>query len=229
MTLTGQKGVFNLLVYMQKSAQKQIIEIGRRLYQNGFISAYDGNLSIRLNKTKILITPSGKAKGFLSDDDPVTVDQNGNIIKGAGKPSSEILMHLFVYKHRNDINACCHAHPPYATALSAVGEGPPNNLLPESILTAGEIVLTDYAAPGTEAVGQSLAGKIADHEAFILKNHGVLTIGRNLEEAYFRMETVEHLAKIFYIAKNSGKLDFLAENEVRRLKDIRSKSLQESD
>ncbi len=218
-----------MFVYMLKSAQKQIIEIGRRLYEKGFIAGYDGNLSIRLDETQILITPSGAAKGFLTGNDLVVVDPNARTVTGERKPSSEMLMHLFAYSHRPDINACCHAHPPYATALSTVGEGPPNDLLPESILSAGEIVLTEYASPGTDAVGQSLAGKIADHDAFILKNHGVLTIGRNLEEAYFRMETVEHLAKIFYIAKNSGKLDFLDENEVKRLKSIRNKSLQEND
>ena len=207
---------------MTKSeASRLIIETGRRLYQKEFIAGPDGNLSIRLNPAKILITASGICKGFLSNDDLVVVDNSGRSIQGAAKPSSEMLMHLAVYANRPEINACCHAHPPYATAFAVAAQPLPAGILPEVILTIGEIPLTRYAPPGTPAVPRALEEFLPRFNAFVLRNHGVLTIGRDMTEAFQRMETVEHYARIVYIARQCGNLNFLDKDEVRRLEDIR--------
>ena len=213
---------------MNYSAERKLmVEVGRRLYRDGFVPGTDGNLSCLVDHDKILITPSGSAKGFLDPDDLLLVDSGGNILSGDNKPSSEMLMHLFVYQNRSDIRACCHAHPPYATALAIIGRQLPRDVLPEVILSVGEIPLTDYAPPGTNAVPDSLKGIIDHHVAFMLRNHGVLTIGRNLEEAFHRMETVEHFAKIFYIAQGAGEINHLDNTEVERLKKISGAVRQE--
>jgi L-fuculose-phosphate aldolase len=204
-----------------ESERRLIIDIGRLLYESRFIAGSDGNLSIRMPDNTIMITPSGFSKGFLKEADMVTVDLEGNLLSGHNRPSSELPMHLFVYQNRPDIGACCHAHPPYSTAFSVVGKVLPSNILPEVILTLGEIPLTAYAPPGTMAVPESLREYIDNHVAFMLRNHGILTIGRTLEEAFARMETVEHYARIVYIAEKSGQPNFLDFEEVRRLEKIR--------
>ena len=197
-----------------------IAEFGRRMYQNGYVPGTDGNLSCRVAENTILITPTGVEKGYLRPEELILIDFEGTLISGDNRPSSEMLMHLFVYKNRSDIAAVCHAHPPYATAFSIVGKKLPENILPEVILSIGDIPLTDYAPPGTDAVPESLKEYIRDHCAFILRNHGVLTIGRNLQESFNRMETVEHYAKIFYISQGTGKINNLDNSEVERLRKI---------
>jgi L-fuculose-phosphate aldolase len=203
------------------SEKQQIVKYGRLLYENGFLAGADGNLSIRRPDSTIFITPSGAPKGFLTEENLIWLDASGNKLGGTGKPSSETLMHLYVYKNRPEINACCHAHPPYSTALSIVGKTLPSNVLPEVIIAVGDIPLTEYAPPGTEAVPKSLEKFISTNDGFLLRNHGVLTIGRTMEEAYNRMETVEHYAKIIYIANNAGEISSLDVDEVRRLEKIR--------
>ena len=200
---------------------KQIIEYGRRLYGRGFIAGKDGNLSIRLADGNILITAAGCSKGFLEEKDLVIIDPEGNWISGRGKPSSETAMHLFVYKSRPEIKGCCHAHPPYSTAYSITGKTLPSDILPEVVVGVGAIAFAEYAPPGTEAVPRSLEKFIAANDAFILRNHGVLTIAPTLEIAYNRMETVEHYAGIIYIAQNIGPLNSLETSELNRLKKIK--------
>ncbi len=206
---------------LQLTENQQIIKYGRLLYEKGFLAGTDGNLSSRLPDGNILITQSGVAKGFLHKDELVIVNLEGRKIAGEGRASSELQMHLFVYRERPDIKACCHAHPPYATAFSIAGKVLPSDILPEVILTVGEIPMTAYAAPGTLEVPDSLKDYILGHNAFLLRNHGVLTIGRTSEQAYHRMEIVEHYAKIIYIAENAGNLSFLDIKEVERLRKIR--------
>lgn len=208
---------------LQLTEHQEIVRFGRLLYENRFIAGSEGNLSVRLTDGNILITPSGVGKGFLCEDDLVTVDSEGKQISGKAKASSELPMHLYVYKMRPEINACCHAHPPYATAYSIVKKALPSNILPEIILTVGEIPLTEYATPGTPEIPQALEKFILGHTAFVLRNHGALTIGRTAEEAYHRMEIIEHYAKIIYIAENMGKLNSLGSGEIKRLLNMRDK------
>lgn len=211
-----------------ESERKLIVKIGRLLCENGLVAGTDGNLSILTEDKKLLITPSGVAKGRLHENDLILVNAEGTILSGDKQPSSELLMHLFVYKKRPDIMACCHAHPPYATAFSIVGKELPPDILPEVILSVGQIPLADYATPGTEAVPKSLEKHIDGHCAFMLRNHGVLTIGLSLEEAYNRMEIVEHFARIIYIAEKVGRLNHLDKDEVKGLKKTRDTKSQEN-
>jgi L-fuculose-phosphate aldolase len=207
---------------MSYSAERKLlVEVGRRMHEKGLVAGVDGNLSILLGPDTLLITPSGAAKGRLSEEDLVLVDLEGKVVSGNRQPSSEMLMHLFVYKRRPDVKACCHAHPPYATAFSVIGKELPDNVLPEVILSVGKIPLTEYAPPGTKAVPESLEPFVNDHDAFLLRNHGILTVGGTMEDAYNRMETVEHFARILYISRGVGTVDFLENSEVRRLERIR--------
>ena len=201
------------------------VTIGRRLYEKGLVTATDGNLSCRLDDGTIVVTASGTALGRLDTNDFVVLSPDGDIVSGTRKPSSEYLMHLAVYRHRPDINAVCHAHPPYATASAVTGNGLPSGILPEIVLFVGDIPLTAYAPPGTDAVPKALLPFLADHQAFLLRNHGVLTIGADIEQAYNRMEAVEHYARIVYIANRSGGPTALDPAEIRRLEEI-GKSLQ---
>jgi len=200
--------------------KEQIIEFGRRLYNRNMIAGCDGNLSIRLDNGNVLITATSVPKGFLTREMIVEIDMDGKIVGGSAKPSSEYRMHLFVYRNRPEINACCHAHPVFTTAYAVSGRQIPHDVLPETVLTVGKIAHTRYAPPGTEAVGKSLKESIRHHNAFVLANHGVLTIGDNLLTAYNRMETVEHLAKIIYIAERMGTVRKLDENELKRLENL---------
>jgi len=213
----------NLLCFSMNfiSQRNSMIDFGRNLYQAGLIAGTDGNLSVRVDENRLLITPSGAAKGRMKPEDMVMADLEGNILEGGRPASSEILMHLHAYKKRQDIKACCHAHPPHATAFAAVGKELPFDILPEIVLTLGRIPLTEFAPPGTQAVPDSLDPYIENNDAFLLRNHGVLTLGRTIEEAFSRMESVEHLAKITYIALHIGDLSHLGPDEINRLEAIR--------
>ncbi len=201
--------------------KKQITVIGRKLADRGLIAGTDGNISIRLDDDRILITPAGLAKGELSTEDIVTVDINGKKLQGSREPSSEMLMHLFVYKNRPEIKACVHAHPPQATAFAVAGVDLADDILPEVVLFVGKIPLTDYAPPGTDELPKSLEPYIENSNAFLLRNHGLLTIGRSPEEAYNRHETVEHYAKIVHLARGLGSLNRIPAEDFERLERIR--------
>ncbi len=203
----------------------KIIQVGRQLYARGLLAGSDGNISVRLDGGNIAITGAGIPKGRLTKDDLVSVNDSGQKLDGRRNPSSEMLMHLFAFRSRPDIQACVHAHPPFATAFAVAGKALQPDVLPEVVLFVGEIPLTDYAPPGTEAVPCALSPFIATHNAFLLRNHGLLTLGRTLEEAYERMETVEHLAHILYLATQLGRVEKIPPADFERLEKLRQ-SLQ---
>lgn len=184
--------------------RSQIVRIGQRLQENGFIAGTDGNISVRLNPDRILMTPAGKAKGRLSPEQLVVVTLDGARVEGTEAPTSEMAMHLEVYRARPDINACVHSHPPYATAFAVAGTPVPDDVLPEVVVFVGAVPICEYAPPGTDAVPKSLTPYVASHNAFLLRNHGLLTIGQSLEQASNRHETVEHYARILWLAKQLG-------------------------
>ncbi|RKX19937.1 MAG: class II aldolase/adducin family protein [Candidatus Zixiibacteriota bacterium] len=206
-----------------KKDRKAIVKTGVKLQKNRFIAGSDGNISVKLSNNEILITPSGYRKGELEPDNLVVIDFEGNVLEGKNKPSSEFLMHTYIYQNRPDITACVHSHPPYATSFAVAGEELPDNILPEIVLFVGQIPLTDYAPPGTDAVPKSLSGFVNNCEAFLLKNHGLLTIGTNLDVAYNRHETVEHYAKILTLAKNHGNVNQIPDDDYKRLSSMRIK------
>lgn len=203
--------------------KKHLTEYGHRLYQRGFLAGADGNISVRLDDDRVMVTPSGIAKGFMTPDDAVIVDFAGKVRQGSHQASSELLMHLFVYQAREDVFACVHSHAPFATSFAVAGIALPEDVLPEVVLTVGKIPLTDYAPPGTDAVPKSLEPHIESANAFLLRNHGLLTLGRNLEEAYNRHETVEHLARIVYQARHLGNIDAIPSDDFQRLERMRSR------
>ncbi|MCX7875012.1 MAG: class II aldolase/adducin family protein [Melioribacteraceae bacterium] len=196
--------------------KSDIIEIGKLLHQKNFVASNDGNLSIRYND-KILITPTCTSKGFLTFDDIVEIDLEGNILKGIKEPTSEMLMHLTIYNFRNDINAICHAHPIYSTAYAITGKSLSKKVLPEVIISLHEIPLVKYSTPGTKELSKKLIPYVKKYDALLLENHGALTLGKDLWEAYYKMETVEHFAKILFVAKQLGKVKELNSKEVKKL------------
>ncbi len=198
-----------------------LIKYCHLLYKNGLIAGFDGNFSVKLDNNSVLITPSGLPKGFLEPKDLIVVDLSGNKISGRGEPSSETPMHLQVYQNRPEIKACCHAHPPYATAYASAGKRLPDNVLPEVLLSVGDMELAEYIPTGVAEEWIKLAKYIKKNNAVLLANHGVLTLGRDVEEAYFRMETVEHFARIAFLGESMGGLKTLDSKEVTRLTEIR--------
>ena len=205
------------------TVRAEIVEVGRRLHQSGMIAGTDGNISVRLDDNRIMITPSGVSKGHLKADDMVIVDVNGRHLQGKGRGSSEMAMHLFVYRNRPEIRACVHAHPIHATAFAVAGLALAEDVLPEVVVFVGGIPLTDYAPPGTDAVPKSLEPFIEKQNAFLLRNHGLLTIGRSLDEALFRHETVEHYAHIVSVARQLGNIHKIPTDDFRRLESMRAK------
>ncbi|HUU44323.1 MAG TPA: class II aldolase/adducin family protein [Acidobacteriota bacterium] len=199
------------------SLRRTMVEIGRRLYDRGLVVAAEGNLSARLADGAILVTPAGECKGRMAPEDLIIVDAGGKKKQGAREPSSELLMHLTALRARPDIGACVHAHPPYATAFAVAGIPLADCILPEVVTTLGSIPLTEYATPSTTAVGASIERHLDRFDAFLLKNHGVLTIGADLEDAFRKMETVERLAQIVHLARSLGTVDELTCHQVDEL------------
>lgn len=200
-----------------------MVEAGTRLYDRGLLAGTDGNISVRLDDDRIMITPAGLAKGRMLADDMVVVDINGKHLQGRHSASSESAMHLFVYRNRPEVKACVHAHPPCATAFAVAGIALAEDILPEVVLFIGGVPLTDYAPPGTEAVPRSLEPHIESNNAFLLRNHGLLTIGRTLDEAYNRHEMVEHFAKIVTLARQLGNVDSIPSEDFVRLEKMRAR------
>jgi len=194
--------------------RQEMVSIGRRLYERGLIVAAEGNISARLADGRILITPAGFCKGRMSTRDLIVVDTAGRRVSGRRPPSTELRMHLTALSRRSDAHACVHAHPPYATAFAVAGIALTDHVLPEVIATLGSIPLAVYATPGTPAVGESIAEHLDKADAILLKNHGALTLGPDLETAYRKMEIVERCAQIVYLARALGNVDRLSPSQV---------------
>jgi L-fuculose-phosphate aldolase len=202
---------------------RELCTVGRWLYEREFIVAAEGNLSVRLSNGHILITPTCLNKGMLEPGDMVVIDLEGRHISGARQVSSEFGMHLFYYKVRPDVNAICHAHPPTATGFASSGRGLDRALLPEVVVGLGKIPLVQYATPGTPDLISVLEPYAPHYDALLLANHGALTCGPDLLTAFFRMETVEHTAKITLAAEAAGVPVLLSSCEVERLVAARSR------
>jgi L-fuculose-phosphate aldolase len=203
---------------MKRSLPAQLIEIGRKLWERGLIAGADGNLSARSGRDRILATVSGVAKGAMEERHLIELSLDGTVLsRSRFKPSSEIKMHLEVYRRRPEINAVCHAHPPHATAFATAGLGLTDCVIPEIVVALGAVPLASYATPSTEEVPRAVAEKIAGADAILLENHGALTVGKDIEEAYLRMESVEHAARILILARGLGGPRKLSPEEAERL------------
>jgi L-fuculose-phosphate aldolase len=185
-----------------------IIECGRITYNRHLTTSNDGNISIRMSDGNVLITPSGLSKGRLNPDDLLIVDLDGNVISSRPdrKPSSETPMHLEVYKHREDVYAVLHAHPIFATTLTVAGLEFPCDVLPEVLLTLGDVPITEYATPSSHEDALVIRPFLKTHNAMILRQHGSLTYGKNLDEALIHLERIEHVAEIYWRAKMLGEV-----------------------
>jgi L-fuculose-phosphate aldolase len=192
-------------------------EIGRRLDRKGFIASNDGNLSMREADGTLLVTAAGSRKGYLRAQDILRVDAAGSPLAGIGVPSSETGMHVAIYRMRPDVHAVVHAHPPAATGFSVAREPMDACVLPEIVSTLGSVPLAAYATPGTRELGESLAPLLGGHDVILLANHGAVAVGPNLEEAYFRMERLEHTARILLAARLLGRVEMLSQAEVEHL------------
>lgn len=205
------------------SLKNNIIEASKRAYARGYVASNDGNISVRVDAKRILITPTGVSKGFMKASDLVLVDMSGKVIDGKKKPSSELFMHLQIYKERNDVNSVCHLHPPYATGFSVAGIPLDQNGLSEVIISLGNIPLLPYGTPGTEDFYKPLIPLLHQCDAFLLANHGALAVGTDVFNAYFKMETLEHYAHILFIAKQLGNVNTLNADQVQKLEALREK------
>lgn len=206
------------------SPKKKLVEICHKVYLNGFVSAYDGNISCRTSNNTILITRSGICKGDVTEKDIVEIDLNGKVLSGKHKISTEHKIHLYAYKKRSEINAVVHCHPVYATAFALLGEGMDKHYLPEVFLTIGKVPLCNYATPSTDQVPKSLEPFINYSWAMFLQNHGAVTLGKSLDDAYFKMEKLEHAAKIILLAKSIGKPRELSKNNIKDILKISKKA-----
>lgn len=197
--------------------RKEMVEIGRRLYEKGLVAASDGNLSVRLSDNEFLITPSGTCLGFLKSTELVLIDGEGRSLQGIRKPTSEYRLHLEVYRLREDVRAVVHAHPPICTAFSVAGVNLEECVIPEVVFSLGAIPTAEYATPTTEEPPRVIGKYILQCDAMILDRHGTLTVGENLAGAYFKLEKLEHTAKIILSARLLGKVRTLTAEQVERL------------
>jgi len=188
---------------IEETLRHTIVNVGRLLYERGLIVAGDGNISARLSDELILTTPSGCCKGMLAPEDMVIVDMEGRP-RGERRPSTELQLHLAVYRHRPDVQAVVHAHPPTAVACTLAGVRMDERLLPEAIITLGAVPTAPFALSGTPEMYEAITPLLPDHNAILLSHHGALTVGRDLMQAFHRMEQVEHMAKILFMARQLG-------------------------
>ena len=207
----------------QQQHREEIVRYGKLLHQCGLVAATDGNLSVRLPDGNILCTPTLMSKGLMEPGDLVIVDSSGNKLSGTRNVSSEIAMHLLIYRRRRDIGAIVHAHPPTATGFAAAGLALDTALCSEIIVTLGTVPLATYETPGTPELAEALAPLVNDHDAILMANHGVVTYGVDLMTAYMNMETVEHYAKIALVTHMLGRQEPLTGQHLDKLHEIRLK------
>ena len=203
--------------------KKQICEIGKRIYDRGMVASNDGNISVKLNDNEFLCTPTGVSKGFMTPEYICKVDANGQVIQAnpGFKPSSEIKMHMRVYKQRPDVNSVVHAHPVYATSFAIAGIPLTQPIMPEAVIALGCVPIADYGTPSTEEIPDAVEKHLQYFDAVLLENHGALTYSDSLINAYHKMESVEFYAKLLYLARQLGGPKELTPQQVERLYEIR--------
>ena len=204
------------MISRDANLSEQLVAVCRALYQRQLVAALDGNVSVRQGRD-ILTTPSGVSKGFLQSEDLVLVDTEGQVLAGTGQPTSELLLHLEVYRQRPEAMAVIHAHPPVATALTIAGVSLTEGILPEVVLTLGAIPTAPYATTGTPAMAAAIRDLVPRYDAMLLEQHGALTVGRNLWDAYYKMEKVEQAAWTVWLARQLGQARQLPPAEVAKL------------
>jgi L-fuculose-phosphate aldolase len=203
--------------------RQDVCEIGRLVYQKGWVAANDGNITVRLDPHRVLATPTGVSKGMMHPDDLIVVDTQGAKIEGRKECTSEILMHCTIYNMRPDVHSVLHAHPPVSTGFATAGRPLDRALLPEVIISLGYVPLAAYGLPGTPALTEPMLPYIPKYDAIMMGNHGVVSYGPDVYKAFFNMETVEHFARIALVAELLGGPKVLPKTEVDKLLDSRAR------
>jgi L-fuculose-phosphate aldolase len=197
--------------------RRDICAVGRWIHDRGYVASTDGNISVRLGPDRILITPTSISKAMMNPDDLVVIDLEGQRVSGLRKPSSELGMHLSIYRLRPDINAICHAHPPTATGYAAAGIPLDKPILCELVIGLGSIPVARYGTPGTSELAASIEPYVQGHDAILMANHGVVTYGPDLLTSFLRMETTEHFAQVSLVTERLGKKVLLSGSDVEKL------------
>ena len=203
--------------------KEQICEIGRCVYAKGFAAANDGNITVRLSEREFLCTPTMVSKGSLKPEDICKVDIEGKQLAGVRKRSSEVLLHLAIYKQRPDVKACVHCHPPHATAFAVAHEPIPKCILPEVEVFLGEVPLAVYETPGGQKFADTVVPFAKDCNTIILANHGTLTFGPDLEKAYWNTEIIDAYCRILILAKQLGRINYFDEQKTRELLQLKKR------
>jgi L-fuculose-phosphate aldolase len=203
--------------------KEEICEIGRRVYAKGFAAANDGNISVRLNDREVLCTPTMVSKGFIKPEDLCVVDYEGKQLRGTRKRSSEILLHLAVYKNNPKVNAVVHCHPPHATAFAVAGEPIPKCVLPEVEVFLGEVPIAVYETPGSQKFADTIIPFVKNCNTIILANHGTVTFGPDLEKAYWNSEIIDAYCRILILARQLGKVNYFTPGQTKELLDLKKK------
>ena len=207
----------------ERELRQEIVEVGKLVYQKGWVAANDGNITVRLDNGCLLATPTGVSKGMMHEDDLIICDMKGNKLQGQRERTSEIAMHLTIYSMRPDINSVVHAHPPVATGFATAGRALNQALLPEVIIGLGCVPLAGYGLPGTPALTDPMLPLIPKYDALLMANHGAVCYGLDVYKAFFKMETVEHYARIALVAEILGGATVLPRTEVTKLLDSRTR------
>jgi L-fuculose-phosphate aldolase len=200
--------------------RREIIDAGKKAYDRGFVTATDGNISVRVVGDRFLITPSGCCLGELKAEHLVYIDFDGKVLSG-GKPTGELSMHLAAYRERPDINAVLHAHPPITTGFTIAGESLAQCIIPEVVMIFGIIPTTEYATISTDEGAQVIKKLIKNHDAIILDRHGTITVGKNLLDAYRKLEKVEYCAQVTLAARQLGRVKTLSAEQIKKLDAVR--------
>jgi L-fuculose-phosphate aldolase len=206
---------------LEEQARADIVEAGRRMYARGYVASNDGNISARLDDSRILTTPKCVSKGFMTPDMMVIVDYEGKKLSGDRDASSELPMHLEIYRNRPDVNAVVHAHPPLATGFAVAGIPLTRAVLAEVVTTLGSVPIAEYGTPSTAELPAAVRKYIKAHDGLLLANHGAVTCCRSIMTAYYKMETIEHFAKISLVARLLGREHLISREEVERLQGLR--------
>ena len=207
----------------ERELRQDIVDVGRLVFEKGWVAANDGNITIRLDEERILATPTGVSKGMMTPDDLIIVDYEGKKISGRRERTSEIAMHMTIYKLRPDVNSVVHAHPPVATGFASAGLSLTKALLPEVVIGLGCVPTAAYGLPGTPALTEPMLPLIPKYDALLLANHGAVAYGDDVWRAYFKMETVEHFARISFVAEMLGGARALPRVEVDKLFESRTR------
>ena len=203
--------------------KKQICEIGKRIYDRGMVAANDGNISVKISENEFLCTPTGVSKGFMTPEYICRVDKEGNVLEANGnfRPSSEIKMHMRVYKHRPDVNSVVHAHPIYATSFAIAGIPLTQPIMPEAVIALGCVPIAEYGTPSTNEIPDAVEKYLPYFDAVLLANHGALSYSDSLLNAYHKMESLEFYAQLLFNAKQLGGPKELTDEQVQGLYEIR--------